>query len=229
MEVKSENKIRFFDPYIGEKYGEGINGKKVLVLGASFYCLLKDAKKANCTKHSECTNYEKRMTHEFDEICPMYKEGGAILSEEPDNEVTSCTNNRAYGTFGSLLKEFLYKDLTGSAWDYVSFTNYIQFMQPDRPTLPCYLSEQDYLAFKEVLKLSKPDVVIVWGDIVKNEIKKHFSNESYSVNKDDDKIMYLHEMDKQITLAFVTHPSAVGTWEMNLVRTRRIIRMALDA
>lgn len=29
---------RFFNPFIGENYNLGINGKRVLVVGASFYC-----------------------------------------------------------------------------------------------------------------------------------------------------------------------------------------------
>lgn len=28
---------RFFKPFVGDRYQEGINGKKILVVGASFY------------------------------------------------------------------------------------------------------------------------------------------------------------------------------------------------
>ena len=29
---------KFFYPFIGKDYNQGINGKKILILGASFYC-----------------------------------------------------------------------------------------------------------------------------------------------------------------------------------------------
>ena len=32
---------RFFQPFKGSEYDKGISGKKVLVLGASFYCTIK--------------------------------------------------------------------------------------------------------------------------------------------------------------------------------------------
>ena len=35
---------RFFKPFIGDGYSSGINGQKVLVIGASFYCANPDCK-----------------------------------------------------------------------------------------------------------------------------------------------------------------------------------------
>ena len=30
------SKSQFFEPFVGKRYAEGINGKRILVLGASF-------------------------------------------------------------------------------------------------------------------------------------------------------------------------------------------------
>ena len=43
---------RFFVPFVGKKYKTGINGKKVLVLGASFYC-----NKHDCPNFKDCTSH----------------------------------------------------------------------------------------------------------------------------------------------------------------------------
>lgn len=41
----------FFKPYVGPLYGKGIKGKKILVLGASFYC-----DKTDCEFFHKCTD-----------------------------------------------------------------------------------------------------------------------------------------------------------------------------
>lgn len=228
-------KYAFFVPYKGIHYNKGINGKKVLVLGASFYCPLKDAKKANCTKHSECTNYEKRATSEFNKSCPIYKENGSILSEEPDNELTSCPNNETYGTFGRFLKRFIERDFVGSAWDYVSFTNYVQFMQQNWETLPCYLTERDYLAFIEVVQHSEydPDVVIVWGKPVREELQRRLSDSNLVTEKTNDRVwkIQLNNEGKERALVFVHHPICAiknkEIWDVDFDEMTDNIKLAL--
>ena len=69
---------RFFNPYVGENYARGIKGKKVLVLGASFYCSHVD-----CEFYKQCTNVEKKDSSLFDSICPLYKQENKFLRYEP--------------------------------------------------------------------------------------------------------------------------------------------------
>ena len=57
----------FFKPYVGTFYNEGIHGKKVLVLGASFYCSI-----SQCIYHKDCTNENIKDSSPFDDICPYY-------------------------------------------------------------------------------------------------------------------------------------------------------------
>ena len=49
------DKSSFFKPYRGEKYETGINGKKILVVGASFYCTDK-----SCKFFTKCTDVIKK-------------------------------------------------------------------------------------------------------------------------------------------------------------------------
>ena len=57
----------FFKPYVGTFYNEGIHGKKVLVLGASFYCC-----KTECPYYKNCTNEDLKDSSPYDELCPFY-------------------------------------------------------------------------------------------------------------------------------------------------------------
>ena len=50
---------RFFTPAKGEKYEEGINGKKILVVGASFYCN-KNGKNGQKQPRQTCTKYNRK-------------------------------------------------------------------------------------------------------------------------------------------------------------------------
>ena len=67
-------------------------------------------------------------------------------------------------------------------WDYLAFTNYVQFFVPCKKdvggnlrygkTLPSYLSERDFLAFIETLQELKPDIVISWGTTTLSRIRE---------------------------------------------------------
>ena len=69
---------RFFVPFVGKKYKTGINGKKVLVLGASFYC-----NKHDCPNFKDCTSHNIKDSSPYDKTCPEYGKQGAELRLEP--------------------------------------------------------------------------------------------------------------------------------------------------
>ena len=54
------SKSIFFKPFKGDKYEIGINGKKVLVVGASFYC-----NKTDCPFFADCTNVAKKDSSKY--------------------------------------------------------------------------------------------------------------------------------------------------------------------
>ena len=63
----------FFSPWVGNKYNQGISGKKILVLGASHYC----NHKGDCCYFFDCTNEHLKDSSLFDKKCPYTdNEGG---------------------------------------------------------------------------------------------------------------------------------------------------------
>lgn len=116
---------RFFKPFVGFKYDKGINGKRILVLGASFYC---DGKKDKCKFFSDCTNPLKKDSSRFDRICPEYAENGLRLSKEPLNAI-SGNDVPIYQVFANFMRQFV-DDKEEDVWQRMAFTNYVQFFVP---------------------------------------------------------------------------------------------------
>ena len=72
----------FFQPFVGSNYHIGINGKRILVLGASFYC-----PKTECPFFRSCTNTTIKDSSPYDRICPEYSANGICLHDEPTNSI----------------------------------------------------------------------------------------------------------------------------------------------
>ena len=74
----------FLNPYIGAKYKEGINGKRVLVLGASFYCSLDGNKgRKKCKYYEDCAINQNSI--KYNEKCPY--NNGRLLSDSAEGEI----------------------------------------------------------------------------------------------------------------------------------------------
>lgn len=162
-------KKSFFLPYVGPRYSEGINGKRILVLGASFYC-----DRIGCEYFNDCTDRKKKDSSAYDLKCPAYADSGTALHDEPAN----CVDDRpqAYRQFGDNVSYIL--GLTqDELWARVAFTNYVQFFLPAKgayaETLSSDLSQRDFDAFIEVVRELKPDIIIVWGSVVNSAVKEN--------------------------------------------------------
>lgn len=160
---------RFFTPFVGSNYKKGINGKKVLVIGASFYC-----NNAECKFFTLCTSVECKDSSAYDAICPIYTKDNKKLHLEPEY----CIEDRVltYQKFAKSMAKYIGSDDYDEIWSYMAFTNYVQFFLPApkgyRETRKSDLSERDYDAFVETLAELKPDIVIVWGCVINNRIKQ---------------------------------------------------------
>lgn len=67
---------RFFNPYVGSNYKAGVNGKRVLIVGASFYCTGKywnEDVECACGHFDKCTAVERKDSSRFDRRCPFYE------------------------------------------------------------------------------------------------------------------------------------------------------------
>lgn len=195
----------FFLPWIGQYYEKGLNGIKMLIVGASHYC---DCSNKSCKYSEECRNVYLKDSSKFDYMCEYN-------DEEPLHNTTRMEvryfltgkGNRTYRNFSN----FMIKDMNlakneSSLWDSVCFMNYVQFMLPQTYTLDKYLSERDYKAFCEVVKYCDPDVIIIWGKPVWAEIKRkeHITdNRSYLKHVINGKIY---------NLVNCAHPSNIGNY-----------------
>ena len=143
-------KNHFFEPFIGKLYAEGINGKRILVLGASFYC-----DRVKCPFFSSCTSVILKDSSDFDNKCPEYKPAGKQLHLEPGYCVEDAPIT--YQRFAAYMGKYLSTNDYNTVWEHLAFTNYVQFFLPAtngsfRETSWSELSERDFAAFTEVVQ-----------------------------------------------------------------------------
>ncbi len=205
---------RFFTPAVGSKYNEGIRGKKILVLGASFYC-----QKTDCKFFKECTSVEKKDSSKFDSICPEYVAQNKKLHDEPgycvDGELATYTK------FTNVIGKYLNTNDSHEVWKHLSFTNYIQFFLPVnidkngktsfRQTMLSDMSERDFGAFIETLHELKPDIVIIWGCVINTRIRweNEYVTDKEMLDKTEGYLchMQLPGSNHKIALVNPYHPS----------------------
>jgi len=162
-------KKHFFDPFVGENYSAGIRGKKILVVGASFYC-----NNTQCQFFNDCTDVLKKDPSVYDTRCEY--SGGYPLRQEPKNNIGQ--HYRAYEVFGKFMREKISGDACyDDVWNRMAFTNYVQFFLPAndgnfRPTYYSDSSDRDFDAFIEIVKELSPDIVIVWGCAIASAVKE---------------------------------------------------------
>ena len=189
-------------------YGKGVNGKKILVLGASFYC-----DRTDCEFFYKCTDRRRKDSREYDLKCPAYVGTGTALHEEPDSCVAD--QPRAYRLFGDNVAYTL--GITPEElWDRLAFTNYVQFFLPAEDgyaeTLTSDLSKRDFEAFVEVVQELKPDVVIVWGSVINSPVKEKnpYLVSRSELEETDNYVCHLKVpgVDHEITVVNPYHPSS---------------------
>jgi hypothetical protein len=200
----------FFKPFIGDKYQEGINGKKILVVGASFYC-----NHTKCIFFTKCTDDEIKDSSPFDAKCPQYVKEKKLLRNEPSYCIEDAP--RTYKIFASYISQLIGCESYEEAWSHFAFTNYVQFFLPCknesfRETRMTDLSERDFHAFNETLMELQPDIVVIWGCIFNSRLREQ--NE-YLVDKEElDKTEWyvchikLPCVDHEIALINPYHPSS---------------------
>ena len=164
------SKSQFFEPFVGKRYAEGINGKRLLVLGASFYC-----DRVKCPFFASCTSVIMKDSSAFDTKCPEYQPAGKKLHLEPSYCVEDAPVT--YQRFAAYMGKHLGTDDYNTIWDHLAFTNYVQFFLPAtngsfRETTWSDISERDLAAFTEVVQKLQPDIVIVWGSVINSCLKE---------------------------------------------------------
>ena len=182
------NKKAFFEPYLDkEGYKEGINGKKVLVLGTSFYCnqdgVTKDKDtgmiKEKCPFYDDCAM--EQNTAKYDEKCPYNH--NSPLRKLPQTELDE-NGAESYRRFWLLLSHYFgHPELTfDDIWKKMAFTNYVQHEIGGRWQTLKSDCRDEYLEMFEDTLLSMnemPDVVIVWGCIIDKPLKNKKESDKF--------------------------------------------------
>lgn len=221
------SKSSFFKPFIGDKFETGINGKKILVVGASFYC-----SKTDCQYFNACTDVNRRDSSEYDKLCPDYHNTDTRLSNEPSNAINN--GYRTYKIFANFIGQYIGDCDFKEIWNHLSFTNYIQFILPSQATQKNYLCKRDFDAFIETLSHLKPDIVISWGVAFLDDIR---ANNPYVIDKEllEQNEYYLchmrgvPEVNHEITLLSCYHPASVSHWYNDLELFEKYMRIALNS
>lgn len=203
---------RFFIPYKGEEYTTGIKGKRVLILGASFYCNTRD-----CKYFKDCTSPEKKDSSPYNSICPPYKKENAVLNKEPEYAIDDHLFYRVYTNFAKGLQDFVEDGV--DVWQRLAFTNYVQFFVPTVKTYDSYLSKRDFEAFLETVKELQPDVIIAWGTVINKALRHNrFFIDKEELTDPDWYIWHLGGIPgikHNITIVNCYHPSS-SAWHQDI-------------
>lgn len=218
-------KSRFFTPYIGKDYQYGILNKKILVLGASFYC-----ENTWCEYFKECTNRIKKDSSAFDLLCPENCKYSRNLHDQPTYNIKD--GHETYDNFASAFDEYLNEN--ERFWDKVAFTNYIQFFLPTKETKRSYLSERDFYAFYETIIELQPDIVIIWGNIINTKLKEKnpYITDKMELNRTDFYLCHIKipEIKHKICLINCNHPcDKFGCWSREITKFKSYLQNSLTA
>ncbi len=216
---------RFFNPFVGSKYEEGICGKKILVLGASFYC-----NKFECQYFSKCTNPESKNSSDYNKKCPYPECEGKPLSDYP----TTAINERykPYQKFQRLIQSIIGSCNYEETWNRMSFTDYVQFFVPTTKTEKSYLSQRDFEALCETIKELQPDVVFSWGMAILEEIreKNKYVIDKEKLSETDYYVCHMRvpDVNHEITLISSYHPSSGKKyWDNHLETLQKHVKQVL--
>lgn len=168
----------FFEPYIGNRFGDPDNmfgGKRILAVGHNHHC--KEIKKTGMCRS----------------MCEGFKcDGRSFTNEIIDEYLNMLEGKKTWrghmSTFRSFANFLTNNQVNGShkdAWESIAFYNFAQFAIPSN-TKYMGNTQQEYDLSKEpflqVLRELKPDIVLCWSvGNVYNRIPKreywHFSEE----------------------------------------------------
>lgn len=185
----------FFKPWVGKLYGTSSScfNKKILVVGDSHYC------KENCSdcgdkKHSDrCSNFTEEAISDY--------------LEQTDSGNWTKTFTKFMNSL--VINKSDYDRYT--AWNSVSFYNFLQIAAGDAPRQTAeysYGNKIHLAAFIQVVNNLKPDVIITWGNKVWDSLPSDFGYGSLIASPIFPQIHFICPFeDKKIALVGITHPS----------------------
>ena len=174
-----------FEPWVGDNYVNGFNGKKILALGDSQY--------------GDVENSAHKLVEHF----IGYKNG---------NIVHMAWMN-TYAKFSNvLLGEKADGKTTIDFWNSIVFYNYVQKSQTGHSITPL---DEDYdnshNAFIEILEEYQPDLIIVWGWSLWGRTAKYGMEADFTILEDKKEKFYYFEINgKKIPACGIPHPRVLS-------------------
>lgn len=220
----------FFQPWFDAcGYLRGINGKKVLVVGASFYCNQDGKRRERCPYYDDCTI--KRNTRNYDLCCPYNH--GQPLHDLPSNDLSE--NAPAHKNFFNLFKDFLQESEMNfdDFCKMIAFTNYVQHELGYRTKTKPSDCRKEYLAMFEDVLMSLPqipDVIIIWGCVIDKPIKCNKNSELFPKfdntckSKDSYCFEWKNYAGKDIVFLSFYHPCS-NRWFCNTKEWNRMLEL----
>lgn len=201
----------FYHPHVGKNYEtEGFMGVKLLILGESHYC--SERKKCEVcgigSNRHDCNNFTIKV---IDEGFLAYKKGQGEF-ERWMNTFTRFTN--------VVLDNQADAETLVDFWDSVIFYNYVQSSTVGpriSPTSQQFVESEE--AFFEVLEKYKPDLIIVWGNRLWDNLGNGRWAEENILDDVNHRFYYYKISSKEIPAFHVYHPS---TKQFNYYSTKLI-------
>ncbi len=192
-----------FKPWIGKNYETGLfDGKKILVLGESHYCINERGESGRCGQSCSKRLMDGRCENQTIEVIEEIK------NQDWRSRTFSNFERSVFGKIPSQEEREL-------LWDSVIFYNYLQYAQsgPTRPleqTTDAY--KESELAFKELLETYMPDYIIAWGMRL-YDIAPNWGGESSLIDMQDNGCanVWTYSINgKKIPTLFIYHPAYGG-------------------
>ena len=144
-----------FKPWVGDNYlSTGYQGKRILVLGESHYCIKELSVGGRCYPACKRNQMEDAC---FSQTHDVVYEAIYDYRGEPYQQTFLCFERAVVG-------KVLSQQEREEFWQSVMFYNYIQYSQdgPRKAPLPEHWADSEK-AFVELLETYSPDYIIVWG------------------------------------------------------------------
>ena len=191
-----------FRPWVGKNYENGLfNGKKILVLGESHYCINERGEGGRCNQVCSKNLMDEECFNQTINLIEDVKQGWRLRT----------FSNFERTMFGKVPD----KDEREFLWDGVVFYNYLQYAQSG-PTRPLEQDTDAYKdseeAFKEVLETYLPDYIIAWGMRL-YDITPNWGGESSLIEIEDNgeaNVWTYTIKGKRIPTLFIYHPCYGG-------------------
>lgn len=186
-----KNKVKFL-PWIGTHYAKGVNGKRVMALGESHYC------------------------NHPNEAVPELTNSVILDLLNPNSEHEAYKNT--YTKFErALAMKVLDAREKAVLWNSIAFYNYVQVPMSAARTSP---TKDDFTdateAFFSVLNQHLPDILIVWGQRLYNNLPKR-GHQGQDLILPDGKIIetwiYPLSNGHSVYILPINHPSSGFSWE----------------